>query len=100
MESVKEGQDPVRLQFTDPETGEVKISDEFEVSAIEQNRTYSMTIYSGGVDQDLVKAVFKDIPEHSDETFTYPVKIKKAPSPFAVRQRRASLPRWRTRQTM
>ena len=37
----------VRLQFTDPETGEVKISDEFEVSAIEQNRTYSMTIYSG-----------------------------------------------------
>ena len=76
MESVKEGQDPVRLQFTDPETGEVKISDEFEVSAIEQNRTYSMTIYSGGVDQDLVKAVFKDIPEHSDETFTYPVKIE------------------------
>lgn len=76
MESVKEGQDPVRLQFTDPETGEVKISDEFEVSAIEQNRTYSMTIYSGGVDQGLVKAVFKDIPEHYGETFTYPVKIE------------------------
>ena len=76
MESVKEGQDPVRLQFTDPETGEVKISDEFDVSAIEQNRTYSMTIYSGGVDQGLVQAVFKDIPEHSDETFIYPVKIE------------------------
>ena len=76
MESVKEGQDPVRLQFTDPETGEVKISDEFEVSAIEQNRIYSMTIYSGGVDQGLVKAVFKDIPEHYGETFTYPVKIE------------------------
>ena len=76
MESVKEGQDPVRLQFTDPETGEVKISDEFDVSAIEQNRTYSMTIYSDGVDQGLVQAVFKDIPEHSDETFIYPVKIE------------------------
>ena len=76
MESVKEGQDPVRLQFTDPETGEVKISDEFDISAIEQNRTYSMTIYSGGVDQGLVQAVFKDIPEHSDETFIYPVKIE------------------------
>ena len=76
MESVKDGQDPVRLQFTDPETGEVKISDEFDVSAIEQNRTYSMTIYSGGVDQGLVQAVFKDIPEHSDETFIYPVKIE------------------------
>ena len=70
-----QGQDPIRLQFKD-DHGNTIVSDEFDVSAIEQNRTYSMTIYSGGVDQDLVKAVFKDIPEHSDETFIYPVKIE------------------------
>ena len=28
------------------------------------------------MDQGLVQAVFKDIPEHSDETFIYPVKIE------------------------
>ena len=70
-----EGQDAVRLQFTDPDTDEVKISDDFVVTADQLNRTYEMSIYSGGLNQGKVMAEFKDVPGLSS-TLTYPVNIE------------------------
>lgn len=48
-----EGQDPVRLEFTDAE-GNTQVSDSFEPSTALYN-TYGMDIYSGGVDMGSVK---------------------------------------------
>ncbi len=47
-----EGQDQIRLEFTDPDTGEHFTSDEFEPNDIGTlNNRYEMGIYAGSVDQ-------------------------------------------------
>lgn len=57
-----EGQDPVRLMFTDDDTDKAVISDEFTVG-VEVNKHFNMGIYSGGVDQKKVYAVNKKTGE-------------------------------------
>ncbi len=47
---------PIRLQITDPDTGETVISDRFTPSVEEQYTEYDMTIYSGGLDPDRITA--------------------------------------------
>ena len=50
-----EGQDPVRMQFTDSD-GNIQISDQFTISdALYQN--YVMSLYTGAVDANTVQAV-------------------------------------------
>ena len=43
-------QDPLRIQYTDVDTGNVVVEDSFEVGA-ELNKTFSMSIYKGSVGQ-------------------------------------------------
>lgn len=43
-------QDPLRIQYTDEDTGKVVVEDSFEVGA-ELNKTFSMSIYKGSVGQ-------------------------------------------------
>ena len=45
-----DGQDPLRVQFTDPDTGNIVVSDEFVVGK-SVNKSFDMTIYKGSVGQ-------------------------------------------------
>ena len=45
-----DNQDPLRIQYTDEDTGNVVVEDSFEVGA-ELNKTFSMSIYKGSVGQ-------------------------------------------------
>lgn len=45
-----DNQDPLRIQYTDEDTGKVVVEDSFEVGA-ELNKTFSMSIYKGSVGQ-------------------------------------------------
>lgn len=51
-----EGQDPVRVQFTDPDTNETIVSDEFTPSLNTQYKEYNMKIYSGELNPDKLTA--------------------------------------------
>lgn len=66
-----EGQDPVRLLFTD-DTGKAIVSDEFTVG-VEVNKHFNMGIYSGGVNQGQVYAVNK---ETGDRLEFYGIELK------------------------
>ena len=68
-----EGQDPIRLEFTDPDTGKHFTSDEFEPNDIGTlNNRYEMGIYAGSVDQG---HILMDITT-GDDTYTLAVKVE------------------------
>lgn len=74
-----EGQEPIRLQFTDTD-GNTYVSDEFDVaSAAALNRDYAMTIYGGDVD---LGNVWMDVTA-GGETSTYVIDVK--PAELSVR---------------
>ncbi|MGN8896668.1 S-layer homology domain-containing protein [Flavonifractor sp. HCP28S3_F3] len=50
------GQDPVRLQLTDRDTNEIVTSDKFEPTLGVQHKEYSMAVYSGALNPNLITA--------------------------------------------
>ena len=65
---------PIRLEFTDDE-GNSTISDNFTVATDEVVKTYGMSIYDGGLNQDFVKAQLKvpyNFGDGFDEMFPFP----------------------------
>ena len=67
-----EGQDPVRLQFTD-EAGNTTSSDQFTISLEDQYQVYDMTIYPGALDPEHLQAVLT-LPDETEQTFALAVE--------------------------
>ena len=82
LEPVLEGQDPVRLQFTDA-AGNVQVSDAFTPSeALYQE--YEMTIYGGAVDVgSVVASVYLGMDDNEIHWEDFPVQVK--PGTLTVR---------------
>lgn len=74
-----QGQDPVRVQITDPDTGDYILSDDFAPTASREYEEYAMTIYSGALDAGYVTARLTV----GDKTYTLPVAVK--PGKLVVR---------------
>lgn len=66
-----EGQNKVRLQFTD-ETGHTSTSDDFDIILNDQYHVYSMTIYPGALDPKHLKAVVT-FPDGAAQEFSLDV---------------------------
>ena len=62
-----EGQEPVRLQFTD-ENNETTVSDAFEIVLTDQYQVYEMTIYPGALEPEHLQAVVT-FPDGSAQEF-------------------------------
>ncbi|WP_138269239.1 vWA domain-containing protein [Anaerofustis stercorihominis] len=69
------GQDPIRLEFRD-EDGNIMISDDFTVDQDTPNKTYTMSIYAGALNQGLVKAEIK-LP-NSDSSYSFDINVVSA----------------------
>lgn len=67
---------PVRLQFQNGD--ETVISDDFTFSAENLNETYTMSLYTGGLDPSKITAEFQNVPVEGggENSFRYPVKIE------------------------
>lgn len=63
------GQAPVRVQFTDPETGETIISDKFDPDTALHNE-YTMELYTGGVNPNSITMEFTLPEEKGGQTYT------------------------------
>lgn len=63
-----EGQEKVRLQFTD-EDGNISTSDDFNIVLEHQYQVYDMDIYPGALDSSLIKAVVS-FPDGSKQSFS------------------------------
>ncbi|WP_300252659.1 hypothetical protein [uncultured Subdoligranulum sp.] len=66
---VEDEQDPVRVQFTDPETGETIISDKFDPDTALHNE-YTMELYTGGVNPNSITMEFTLPEEKGGQTYT------------------------------
>lgn len=76
----KEEQDPIRLEFKDPDTNEHYVSDEFDPSEVGNlSNSYKMGIYAGQVDQS---KILMDITA-GGETHTLTVEVE--PGTLSVR---------------
>lgn len=70
---------PVRLEITDPETGESVLNDMFNLTMEEKYREYEMSIYSGLLEQSLVTAKLVI----GEDVYNIPVEV--SPGKLTVR---------------
>lgn len=62
---------PVRIEVTDPITGNTVIEDKFDPSSTENHKVYDISIYSDGINQNFVKAVITIGSDH----YTLPIQF-------------------------
>lgn len=78
---VEVGQNPVRVTFTDPETGKTVVSDEFDPAATgELSNEYTMDLYTNGVDVNSVTMTFRLPEDKGGQVYSCGYDDKNSPS--------------------